>query len=129
MIRTKISRTAVATLLAAWPLASVHAHETAKGPNGGAVVDVAGHHVEFVPSATEVSFYLSGTDDKPIASAGAKIKAIIQDGGKTVQFDLTPTEPNKLVAAVAAPLATGAKVVVTGTLSDGHALQAKFVQP
>lgn len=129
MFSITFSRLALAVLLFAGQLSSAHAHETAKGPNGGAVVDVAGHHVEFVPSASEVKFYLTGTDDKPIASAGAKTKAIIQDGGKTVQLDLTPTEPNKLAASVAAPLTKGAKVVVTGTLSDGHALQAKFEMP
>lgn len=129
MITTNIVRFAFAALLTAVMTSAAVAHESAKGPNGGAVVDVAGHHVEFVPSASEVTFYLSGNDDKPIASAGAKTKAIIQDGGKTIQLDLTPTEPNKLVAAVVAPLATGAKVVVTGTLADGHAIQAKFVQP
>ena len=102
------------------------AHETAKGPNGGSVVDVAGHHVEFVPSATEMTFYLTGEVDAPIASTGAKVKAIVQDAGKTAQIDLVPVEPNKLVGKLAAPLTKGAKVVVTGALSDGHSLQAKF---
>lgn len=105
------------------------AHETTKGPNGGAVVDVAGHHVEFVPSATEMTFYLTGEADAPIASTGAKVKAIAQDAGKTAQIDLAPVEPNKLVGKLAAPLTKGAKVVVTGALSDGHSLQAKFVMP
>ncbi|MBX9683189.1 MAG: hypothetical protein K2X41_05315 [Hyphomicrobium sp.] len=110
-------------------LSGASAHETAKGPNGGAVVDVAGHHVEFVPSATEMTFYLTGDADAPIASTGAKVKAIAQDAGKTAQVELTPVEPNKLVGKLAAPLASGAKVVVTGALSDGHTLQAKFVMP
>jgi outer membrane receptor protein involved in Fe transport len=129
MISFKFSRVSLAVLLVAGPLTSLQAHDTAKGQNGGAVVDVAGHHVEFVPSSKEMTFYLTGNDDTPIVSAGAKTKAIIQDGGKTVQLDLTPAEPNKLVTAVASPLGTGAKVVVTGTLSDGHVLQAKFVLP
>lgn len=110
-------------------LSGASAHETAKGPNGGAVVDVAGHHVEFVPSATELTFYLTGEADAPIASTGAKVKAIAQDAGKTAQIDLAPVEPNKLVGKLAAPLAKGAKVVVTGALPDGHSLQAKFVMP
>ncbi len=110
-------------------LASVSAHETAKGPNGGAVVDIDGHHVEFVPSATEMTFYLTGEADAPIASTGAKVKAIVQDAGKTGQIDLALVEPNKLVGKLAAPLAKGANVVVTGALSDGHRLQAKFVMP
>lgn len=116
-------------MLAVTPLAGASAHETTKGPNGGAVVDAAGHHVEFVPSAMELTFYLSGEKDDAIASAGAKMKAITQVAGKTVQFDLVPVEPNKLVVKLTAPLASGAKVVMSGTLSDGHSLQARFVVP
>ena len=103
------------------------AHESAKGPHGGAVVDVAGHQVEFVPSPTEITFHLTAEADAPIASSGAKMKAIVQDAGKTAQIELMPVEPNKLVGKLAAPLTFGAKVVVTGVLSDGHTLHAKFV--
>lgn len=119
----------VAAILGFASTPAAYAHETAKGPNGGAVVDVDGHHVEFVPSATEMTFYLTGEADAPIASSGAKVKAIAQDAGKTAQMDLAPVEPNKLVGKLAAPLTKGAKVVVTGALSDGHTLQAKFVTP
>ena len=115
--------------LAVAPLTSASAHETAKGANGGVVVDAAGHHVEFVPSATELTFYLSGEKDDAIASAGAKMKAITQVAGKSAQLELAPVEPNKLVGKLTAPLTSGAKVVMSGTLSDGHSLQARFVVP
>jgi hypothetical protein len=115
--------------LAVAPLSDASAHETAKGANGGAVVDVAGHHVEFVPSATELTFYLSGEKDDAIASSGAKMKAIMQVVGKTTQLELSPVEPNKLVGTLTVPLASGAKVVMSGTLADGHSLQARFVVP
>lgn len=105
------------------------AHEATKGPNGGALVDVEGHHVEFVPSAAELTFYLTGEKDAPIASSGAKVKAIVQDNGKTAQIDLSAVEPNKLVGKLSAPLSSGAKVVVTGSLADGHGLQARFEYP
>jgi hypothetical protein len=119
----------VAAVLGLTIISGAYAHETAKGPNGGAVVDVDGHHVEFVPSATEITFYLTGDADAPIASTGAKVKVIAQEAGKTAQIELLPVEPNKLVGKLAAPLTKGAKVVVTGALSDGHSLQAKFVMP
>ena len=123
------ARLVLAAALILASMSGASAHETAKGPNGGAVVDVAGHHVEFVPSTTEMTFYLTGDADAPIASTGAKVKAIAQDAGKAAQIDLAPVEPNKLVGKLAAPLTKGAKVVVTGALSDGHSLQAKFVMP
>ncbi len=117
-----------AALALVFPMAAM-AHEATKGPNGGALVDVEGHHVEFVPSAGELTFYLTGEKDAPIDSADAKVKVIVQDNGKTAQMELAAVEPNKLVVKVAAPLTTGANVVVTGTLADGHSLQAKFVVP
>ena len=129
MPRNLPSTLAVAAVLGLATITGAYAHETAKGPNGGAVVDVDGHHVEFVPSATEMTFYLTGEADAPIASTGAKVKAIAQDAGKTAQIDLAPVEPNKLVGRIATPLTKGAKVVVSGTLSDGHTLQAKFAMP
>ena len=129
MFRNLPARLVLGSALILASVSGAVANEAAKGPNGGAVVDVAGHHVEFVPSATEMTFYLTGEADAPIASTGAKVKAIAQDAGKTAQIDLAPVEPNKLVGKLTAPLTKGAKVVVSGVLSDGHSLQAKFVMP
>lgn len=130
-MNTKLKLIAVlmtAGLALALPVGAM-AHESTKGPNGGALVDVEGHHVEFVPSAGELTFYLTGEKDAPIASAGSKVKAIVQENGKTAQVELAAVEPNKLVGKLAAPLSAGAKVVVTGALADGHSLQARFVAP
>lgn len=103
------------------------AHELAKGPNGGPMVDVAGHHVEMVAKGTELVLYLSDAADKPLASAGTKAaRAIIQDSGRTATVALAAVAPNKLVGTLAQPLGTGAKIVVSATLADGHALQARF---
>ncbi len=104
------------------------AHEMAKGPNGGPVVDSAGHHVEMVANGTELVLFLTAEAEKPIASAGTKnARAIVQDGGKTATVALQPAEPNRLVGALAAPLGKGAQVVVSATMADGHAVQARFV--
>lgn len=114
-------------ILASTGLAS--AHNEAKGPHGGEVVDSAGHHIEFVPTPSELEFYLSDEAGKPIDSAGTRAKALIQDGGKTTPVDLTAASPNKLIAKIAAPLASGAKVVVTATMTDGHSIAARYVLP
>lgn len=127
--KSKLTAALFATGLALALPIGANAHEATKGPNGGALVDVEGHHVEFVPSAGELTFYLTGEKDAPIASAGAKVKAIVQDNGKTAQIELAAVEPNKLVGKLAVPLSSGAKVVVTGSLSDGHGLQARFESP
>jgi len=122
-----VKRHILALALAVSPLGAI-AHENAKGPNGGPVVDSSGHHVEMVASGTELVLFLTGDADKPIASAGTKgARAIVQDAGKTATVQLQPAEPNKLVGALAAPLGKGARVVVSATMADGHAVQARFV--
>ena len=123
-----MKRTLIAVFAAvALPLAAL-AHEVAKGPNGGPVVDSAGHHVEMVAKGTDLVLYLTEGDDKPLASVGAKnARAIVQDGGKTTTVQLSPAEPNKLVGALPSPLGSGARIVVSVTMADGHAVQARFV--
>lgn len=105
------------------------AHEATKGANGGTLISVKGGHIELVPSTSDLTFYLLDTKDAPLSTAGAKTKAIVQSGGKTMQLDLTPAEPNKLTTPISAALRSGAKVVVSGTLADGHSLQGRFVVP
>lgn len=103
------------------------AHEVSKGPNSGPVVDVAGHHVEMVAKGTEFVLYLTDAADKPLSSAGTKAaRAIVQDAGKTSTVALSAIEPNKLVGTLAQPLGAGARIVISATLADGHALQARF---
>ena len=114
-------------LLVAAPFAA-SAHDMTTGPNGGPVVDSSGHHVEMVAKGSELVLFLSGEGDKPLASAGAKnARAIVQDEGKTATVTLQPAEPNKLVGALPQPLGKGAHVVVSATMADGHAVQARFV--
>ncbi|MBD2750484.1 hypothetical protein IC232_27885 [Microvirga sp. BT688] len=117
----------LALAIVAAPLAAT-GHELAKGPNGGPVVDSSGHHVEMVATGAELVLFLTESDDKPLASAGTKnARAIVQDGGKTATVQLQPAEPNKLVGALAQPLGSGARVVVSATMADGHSVQARFV--
>lgn len=121
-------RTILALVLLAAPL-QVLAQVPAKGPNGGPVVESHGHYVEMVSQGAELVLYLTEGANKPLASAGMKnLRAIVQDGGKTTTVTLAPTEPNKLVGTLPGPLGNGARVVVSGTLTDGHAIQARFVK-
>ena len=108
-------------------VSTASAHELAKGPNGGPLVDIAGHHIEMVAKGTELVLILTDAADKPLSSAGTKAaRAIVQDAGKTATVVLSPVEPNRLVGTLAQPLGTGARIVISATLADGHALQARF---
>lgn len=129
MIRTTLQAAAIAAALMLVSVTGTAAHEEAKGPNGGQVVDASGHHIEFVPAPKELTFYLTDEKGKEITSAGTKARALLQDAGKTTSLELSPAEPNKLTAKLAAPLAPGAKVVVTAVMADGHSVQARYVLP
>jgi hypothetical protein len=60
-----VKRFVFALVLGAWSLAA-SAHDLAKGPNGGPVVDSAGHHIEMVAKGTELVLYLTEESDKPL---------------------------------------------------------------
>lgn len=108
--------------------AGASAHELAKGPNGGPLVDSAGHHVEMVAKGTELILFLTDEVDKPVASAGVRnARAIVQDSGKTASVPLNPADPNKLVGNLPHPLGSGARVVVSITTAGGKSVQARFV--
>jgi len=96
------------------------AQEQPKGANGGKVVNVKGHKLEFVPSPTDVKIYTSDP------ATGAKGRIVIQSGGKTTQVELAPDGADKLVAPLAAPLEKGAIVAVSVSGADGHTTQGRF---
>jgi hypothetical protein len=99
-----------------------------KGPNGGVVVKVEDHPIEFVVRNQEIVFYVGDHDGKPTPTKGLKARAIVQDGGKTVTITLSPAAPNMFVGKLAAPLGAKARVAFSSFV-DGHTLQARFVAP
>ncbi|MFG7489256.1 hypothetical protein [Methylorubrum rhodesianum] len=97
----------------------------AAGPNGGQTTIADGHPVEFVATETGITFFVTGEDGKPVETAGLSAKAFVQVGGKTETLTLKPGAPNKLMADLKAPLAAGAKVVLSAKM-HGHNIQARF---
>jgi hypothetical protein len=104
------------------------AQAQSKGPNGGVVVKVDDHPIEFVVREQQVVFYLGDHDGKPMPTKGLKARAVVQDGGKTSTIALSPAEPNLFVGKLAAPLGAKARVVFSSAF-EGHNLQARFVAP
>lgn len=103
------------------------AHDAEKGPNGGQMLTVKGHHVEFVANGTELTFHLSDEGHAPTPSKGAAGKAVILEGSKQSTVPLTAREPSQLIAILPAPLVAGARVVVSAKLGNGHDIVARFV--
>ena len=120
-----LKRLSVALLLAAVAL-SAAAQAPKKGANGGDVVVMEGHPIEFVTKGTEITFYILEDDGKsPTPTKGFAGRAVIQDAGKTTTVNLSPAEPNMFVGQLPMPLGSKARVVFTGRV-EGHNLQARF---
>jgi hypothetical protein len=107
---------------------TVSADAQTKGPNGGVVVKVEDHPVEFVLRGQEIVFYIGDHDGKPMPTKGLKARAVVQDGGKTSTITLSPAAPNMFVGKLAVPLGAKARVVFSSAI-EGHNLQARFVAP
>ena len=99
-----------------------HSH---RGPHGGVMVDVTGGHAELVESGKELTLYLTDEAEKPLNSQGASGRATVLLGGKTETVDMMPVQPDKLVGALAGPLASGARVVVSVKLANGKSFQMR----
>jgi hypothetical protein len=97
-----------------------------KGDNGGDVVVMEGHPIEFVTKGQEITFYILEDDAKsPTPTKGFGGRAVVQDGGKTISVALSPAEPNKFVGQLPMPLGSKARVVFSAKV-PGHTLQARF---
>jgi hypothetical protein len=115
----------VSLLMVAVAFAAV-AQTPKKGSNGGDVVVVEGHPVEFVSKDLEISFYILDEDGQtPLTTAGLTGRAVVQDAGKTTAVNLAAAEPNKFVGRLQMPLGSKARVVFSAKVA-GHNLQARF---
>lgn len=100
----------------------------ARGPNGGMVGGPADHQVELVVAPAEISVYLLH-DGKVSTVEGSAVRAVVQDGGRTTNVALAASGPNRLVGRLEAPLASGARVVISGRDNHNHSISARFVVP
>ena len=96
------------------------------GPHGGLVAGKAGHQTELVVSAAELTVYILDNGEVH-DTKGVKLKAVVQDAGKTVNLDLAAVPGKKLVAKLPAPLGKGAIVVLTGKDDHGDVISARYV--
>ncbi len=97
-----------------------------KGPNGGLVAGTKGHQTELVVSPTELTVFLL-EDGKPHEAKGTKMRAVIQQAGKTTTLNFVDQKGEKLVAKLPTPLEKGAIVVLTGKDHHGDQLNARYV--
>jgi len=96
------------------------------GPNGGLVAGTGSHQTELIVSPTELIVYLL-ENGKPHESKGTRMRAVIQQSGKTATINFVDQKGVKLIAKLPAPLEKGAIVVLTGKDHHGDQLSARYV--
>src|SRR5262245_46801393 len=92
----ELSMRRVAIALTALAVLSAYAFAQQIGPNGGLVSGKSGHQTELVLSPTELTVYLidGGKTHDP---TGTKIRAVIQQAGKTTTVNLVDQQGKKMV--------------------------------
>jgi len=124
MLRKLFITVGVAMVLSA-PVTAV-AQKAPAPKHGGQTAVVAGHHdAELVISPTALTLYLTN-HGKPLVPADNAIKATIQNGSKRIEV-LMKADGDKAVAPLSEPIGKGAIILLSGKISGGHALSARFV--
>ncbi len=86
------------------------------------------HQVELVVAPAEISVYLLH-DGKVDTVQGATVRASFRMAGARPMSRLTASGSNRLVGKLEAPLASGARVVISGRDNHSHSISARFVLP
>lgn len=124
MIRSVLTAATLAASLALGGVALAQKAPAAK--HGGQTAVVAGHHgAELVLQPDALILYLTN-HGKPLVPADNAIRATIQEGSKKTELSLR-AEGDRAVAKLAAPISKGAIIVLSGKISGGHAMSARFV--
>lgn len=105
----------------AW--AQQHSHGT-KGPNGGTLADVAGVHVEFVPSGNALTFNVLNEDNKPVSTKGYSGSALIVNGQDRETVTLATSGENALKGEASKAI-SGAAITLMIKTDEGKTGQAR----
>jgi len=117
---------AAAMILWAGMSMAQHSHGSTKGPNGGAVQDVAGVHAELVLAGNAVTINILDESNKPISAKGFSGSVLIVSGGNRETVQLAPSGETALKGEAKAAIAAGATVTLVLKNSAGKSGQVKF---
>ena len=106
----------------AW--AQQHSHGT-KGPNGGTLADVAGVHVEFVPSGNALTFNVLNEDNKPVSTKGYSGSVLIVNGQDRETVTLATSGENALKGEASKAI-SGAAITLMIKTDGGKTGQARY---
>ncbi|HJQ55532.1 MAG TPA: hypothetical protein VJ890_01410 [Vineibacter sp.] len=116
----------VAAIALSLPAFAQHKHGAQKGPNGGAMQDVAGVHAELVTSGNTLTLNIFDESNKPISTAGFSGSALIVAGTERETVALAPTGSNALKGEAKKAVGSGAAITVMVKTAAGKTGQVKF---
>ena len=102
----KLLMIAALTLWAGVAIAQ-HSHGAMKGPNGGAMQDVAGVHAELVVAANVVTINIFDESNKPTSAKGFSGSVLIVSGANRETVPLAVAGDNSLKGEAKAAVAAG----------------------
>lgn len=117
---------AAAMMLWAGLATAQHSHGSTKGPNGGAVQDVAGVHAELVMSGNAVTINILDENNKPISAKGFSGTVLIVSGGNRETVQLASSGDTALKGEAKAAILSGATVTLVLKNAAGKSGQVKF---
>ena len=121
-------RMILASLAVAFATPALAQQRERRGPNGGLLAGSEGHEVELVANGTAIRVYLVNHGRIAPPRSGATARMVIQEGQANRTAALTASGDG-FSATLETPIASGARVVVTGRMPDGHTVQARYVMP
>lgn len=114
-----------AVLLSVHPAMAQHAHGS-KGPNGGAMEDVAGVHAELMVSGNALIFNIIDEGNKPVATSGFSGSVLVASGADRETVTLSPAGASAMKAEAKKPIAPGSSITLVLKTQAGKTGQAKF---
>lgn len=117
---------AAAIMLWAGMAVAQHSHGSTKGPNGGAVQDVAGVHAELVVAGNAVTINILDENNKPTSAKGFTGSVLVVAGSNRETVQLSPSGDTALKGEAKATIPSGAQVTLVLKNASGKSGQAKF---
>ncbi len=117
---------AAAMMLWAGLAVAQHSHGSTKGPNGGAVQDVAGVHAELVMAGNAVTINILDENNKPTSAKGFSGTVLIVSGSNRETVQLAPSGDTALKGEAKAAIPSGATVTLVLKNAAGKSGQVKF---
>ena len=117
---------AAALMLWAGMAVAQHSHGSTKGPNGGAVQDVAGVHAELVLAGNAVTINILDENNKPSPAKGFSGSVLIVTGGNRETVQLAASGDTALKGEAKTAIPTGAQVTLVLKNAAGKSGQVKF---